>query len=162
MRTGLRIALEAAVFGALFLIGSGIVTDVIPNSYFLRMTPVTALDYVLLVLTSMLIGTYISLRKHLRRRAEGRCTIAAGAGGVAGFLGFQGSLRSSYGYPRPGLRTCVMTSERSCVNSQWGTQLEKRFVYPRPCAVRDQSSLLTEEGFAAIAIIVRRTMAAVP
>ncbi len=64
----------------------GLVTAVIPNPFFVRMTPLTWLDYFLLVSTSLLIGLYLSVLRYMKK--SGKCAITASGGGVLGFLGF--------------------------------------------------------------------------
>lgn len=75
----------------LFLLLGG-VTALLPNRFFIRMTPVIPLDYVYLTLTSLLSGTYISLHLYQKQYQNRTCTIAAYSGGAGGFLGFGCSL----------------------------------------------------------------------
>jgi hypothetical protein len=80
-----------------FLIGSlagisllllfGIPTDLIPNRLFIRMIPATALDYVFLVATSVLLGGYVGLL-YYRKSGGAREDLAAMGGGVAGIFAF--------------------------------------------------------------------------
>lgn len=71
---------------AFFLI-SGVVTKLIPNDFFLRMTPITLLDYFFLTATSTLIGVFVAL--HVFHKHESKvCTASAVGGGVGGFLAF--------------------------------------------------------------------------
>ncbi|RMF90462.1 MAG: hypothetical protein D6736_06700 [Nitrospinota bacterium] len=78
----------ALLFGTGFFLLFGVVTVLIPNRFFLRMTTTTPLDYLFLTLTSGLLGTYLSLHLFQRRQGRGACTVAAYGGGVGGFLGF--------------------------------------------------------------------------
>lgn len=88
MRPILKISGTAALFSAPILLAFGLVTAVIPNPYFTRMTPVNGLDYIFLMLTSVLLGTYLSFHRYqLNRRSMG-CDMRAYTGGLAGFLGF--------------------------------------------------------------------------
>ena len=66
----------------LFLI-VGIITAVIPNPWFTRMTPITWLEWAFLIGVSILTGAYLFLRK--RRRSKG-CDTCATAGSVLGFF----------------------------------------------------------------------------
>ena len=71
-----------------FLIVFGIVTALFPTSFFIRMTPIVWLDYVFLVLTSLLLGLYISLHKYQKKFVAKSSVVVATVGGVGGFLGF--------------------------------------------------------------------------
>ncbi|MFB6115670.1 MAG: hypothetical protein ABEK04_05310 [Candidatus Nanohalobium sp.] len=69
--------------GIFFLSLTGIVTGLIPNPFYVRMVPVTALDYLFLITTSILAGLYFG--KESCSTTGGRF---AGAGGFMGFLAF--------------------------------------------------------------------------
>ncbi len=88
MKAVRKVAGIAVLFSTVAFLGLGIVTDLIPNRFFLRMVPPNPVDYLFLTLTSVLLGTYISFHMHLKRRASTACTLTAGTGGVGGFLGF--------------------------------------------------------------------------
>ncbi len=75
-----------SAIGLFFLFG--IVTAVIPNSFFIRMTPVAWLEYVSLVMTSLLLGTYIGLSYYEKRIKAVKCDVTATFGGIFGFLTF--------------------------------------------------------------------------
>ncbi len=79
---------RAAVAGLLAAIGTalvvGIPTDVIPNDYFARMTPVRPQDYVFLVLTAALTGLVAA---SYTVPTPG-CGVATGKVTTAGLLGF--------------------------------------------------------------------------
>jgi hypothetical protein len=63
----------------------GLPTDVIPNPWFTRMTPVRPLDVVLLVLTSLLVGALLAT--YVVAPAGARAPARAGmAGGTLGWL----------------------------------------------------------------------------
>lgn len=79
----LFIFLSSASFFILF----GILTSLIPNPIFSRMTQTTFLDYFLLTATSFLLGTYLGLYRHKKSHSSSACA-ASYAGGAAGFLGF--------------------------------------------------------------------------
>ncbi|HUG14707.1 MAG TPA: hypothetical protein VMM78_06770 [Thermomicrobiales bacterium] len=75
------------LLGAGFItLAIGIPTDVIPNSYFTRMTPVRAQDYVMLAVTALLGGvlaaTYALPRLNACSIEQGKTTV----GGVLSFL----------------------------------------------------------------------------
>jgi len=78
----------ASLYSILFFVLFGTVTILIPNKFFARMTPVTALDYVFLIFTSLLLGTYVSFHQYQKKYGSKKCGIAATSGGVFGFLGF--------------------------------------------------------------------------
>lgn len=72
----------AALVTALAFAVFGTVTAVWPNPLFIRMTPTSGWDWVLLALESVLLGAYLGVRTPA-------CGVGrAGAGGVLGFLGF--------------------------------------------------------------------------
>jgi hypothetical protein len=54
--------------GALAALAFGVPTALVPTPYFIRMVPATPLDYVFLLLTAGLLGTFVAL--HLRGRAQ--------------------------------------------------------------------------------------------
>lgn len=83
-----KIAGFSTLYGSLFLILFGIVTVLIPNDFYVRMTPITFLDYVLFILTSFLLGTYTSLSLHKSVSTNLACDSGAFGGGVGGFVGF--------------------------------------------------------------------------
>ena len=69
----------------------GIVTVLIKNPFFIRMTPVYWYDYVFLVLTSILSGAYIGLwhyNKNNQKNINSKCDYAATGGSVGGFFSF--------------------------------------------------------------------------
>lgn len=66
----------------------GIITAVVPNSLFTRMTPVTLIEYTSLFLTSLLLGVYFGLSYYEKKIKSGGCDAVAAAGGIAGFLTF--------------------------------------------------------------------------
>lgn len=61
----------------------GIPTNVIPNDYFTRMIPVTKLDVFFLVITSLMLGTYIALFFYLMDKKK-KCNNATGCIGAGG------------------------------------------------------------------------------
>ena len=66
----------------------GIVTAIIPNSFFIRMTPITWLEWGSLVITSLLLGAYFGLSYYGKKKTSKRCNATATAGGIFGFLTF--------------------------------------------------------------------------
>lgn len=78
----------ASVYSIIFFVVFGVVTFLIPNKFFARMTQVTALDYIFLIFTSLLLGTYVSFHQYQKKYGSKKCSVAATSGGVFGFLGF--------------------------------------------------------------------------
>jgi hypothetical protein len=81
------------LFGVLLSIGVslllGIPTALVPTGFFVRMTPITILDYVLLALTSVLLASYVSYSFYLKNKArEEKSGYIALGGTFAGVLGF--------------------------------------------------------------------------
>lgn len=74
---------KASLVSSLFFLITGVVTGLIPNPVYVRMVPITALDYLFLVTTSVLAGYYFG--KKQCSVLEGRL---AGLGGLTGFLAF--------------------------------------------------------------------------
>ena len=69
----------------------GIVTVLIKNPFFARMTPVYWYDYTFLVLTAFLSGAYIGLwhyNKNNQKNINSKCNYAATGGAVGGFFSF--------------------------------------------------------------------------
>src|SRR3989344_6857927 len=73
--------------GLLFFFISGIVTSLLPNPLFTRMTPISTLDYIFLVSSSILLGTYVSIH-HYKKNTIKKCDTVATAGGIGSFLAF--------------------------------------------------------------------------
>lgn len=67
----------------LFFTITGVVTGIIPTSFYIRMVPITVLDYTFLFTTSILAGIYFGKEK---------CTVTdsrlSAIGGLTGFLAF--------------------------------------------------------------------------
>lgn len=86
-----RIPLPSLRIGAYwtagYLVFSGVLTVLVPNALFIRMTPIVWVDYILWPLSAILIGGFMTLR-HAMRQCGAACTTTAGAGGLAAFLGF--------------------------------------------------------------------------
>lgn len=74
--------------GIIMFLIFGIVTAIIPNSFFIRMTPVTWLEWASLVITSLLLGTYFGLSYYGKKVKSTKCNTTATAGGIFGFLTF--------------------------------------------------------------------------
>ncbi len=84
----IRIVILALVIGAIFFSVFGIITALIPTEWYRRMAPANALDYAFLIVTSALIGAYISISIVRKTRVAASCTASAYGGGAGGFLGF--------------------------------------------------------------------------
>jgi len=82
------IGIHAVLFSAGLFLLLGMVTVLIPNKFFARMIPVNSLDYIFLILTAILIGTYLSFNRYKKKHPNKKCTAAAYSGGIGGFLGF--------------------------------------------------------------------------
>ncbi len=80
--TRTQLAKGLAVSVGVFLL-FGVVSDLVPNPLYVRMVPRTPLDYLFLVLTSILAGIYVIQRSTLEECSGDRC---AYAGTVGGFL----------------------------------------------------------------------------
>ena len=65
----------------------GIFTALIPNRFFIRMIEPTILDIILLILTSMLLGSYIALSLY-KKSKENKCNYAATGGAFLGIFSF--------------------------------------------------------------------------
>lgn len=88
MKKHLSIWLSAFIYSIGFFILFGIVTELIQNKFFIRMISATALDYIFLTLTSILLGTYVSFYRYGKKHLDKACTASAYSGGFFGFLGF--------------------------------------------------------------------------
>lgn len=86
VKSSLFFGIGVSVFSFLFF---GSVTTLLQNPYFTRMTPVGVFDYVILALTSLLLGVYAGLRRYHRNAASSAaCSYAAGGGVAGGVLSF--------------------------------------------------------------------------
>ncbi len=71
----------------IFVLALGIPTAVIPNTFFVRMTPVYWFDYIFLAVDSLLLGIYFTLAIAKRKALSGKFSEGkAAGGGVLGFL----------------------------------------------------------------------------
>lgn len=80
-----------SVIALLIFLVFGIVTVLIKNKFFIRMTPVYWYDYVFLVLTALLLGAYAGLfyyNKHSSISSSNKCNYTAAGGAVGGFFSF--------------------------------------------------------------------------
>ena len=73
--------------GLLFFFVSGIVTVLLPNSFFTRMTPISTLDYVFLASSSVLLGAYVGVH-YYKKNTTKKCDTVATTGGVGSFFAF--------------------------------------------------------------------------
>lgn len=71
----------------LIFIFLGMITVLIPNNFFTRMSPVHVYDYVFLVLTSLLIGIYFGLW-YYKKKTRTQCEYAAVGGLLSGVFSF--------------------------------------------------------------------------
>src|SRR3989338_871814 len=74
--------------GLVFFLLFGGITAVISNPWFTRMTPTTLLDWFFLALSSLLIGTYISVHFYKKKTAK-TCNAMAMGGGAGSFFAFE-------------------------------------------------------------------------
>jgi len=65
----------------------GIVTVLIPNSFFVRMTPITSLDYIFLLSSSLPLGAYTGVHYYKKNNVQ-KCNVAVATGGIGSFLAF--------------------------------------------------------------------------
>ncbi len=87
MRTKIRYLMIGIFSSMIFLLLFGIVTDLIPNPWFIRMVGKTSLDYFFLITSSVLLGSYIAVHLYKKDTAE-KCKIATYSGGAGSFLAF--------------------------------------------------------------------------
>ena len=65
----------------------GIPTAIIPNYWFTRMTPVNYLDWIFLIVSSLLLGVYLALHLYKRKNVK-KCNRAVASGGIGSILAF--------------------------------------------------------------------------
>ena len=79
------------IIGLLFATGFyllfGIITALIPNTWFTRMIPANNLDNIFLITNSLLLGTYLGLY-YWKKEKKKLCNITSTSGGIAGFFAF--------------------------------------------------------------------------
>ena len=81
--------LTGALVSVIFYLVFGMVTAIIPNRFFTRMTPVGWLEYASLALTSTLLGLYLGLSYYAKAAKRDKvCNASAASGGIFGFLTF--------------------------------------------------------------------------
>jgi len=73
------------VTGVAFFAAAAVVTVLIPNHFYKRMTPIYWYDYVILAMISALLGLYMGRALFMRGR-KAKCDYAAGGGMVGGFF----------------------------------------------------------------------------
>lgn len=76
-----KFILIGAISSIIIFILFGIPTDIIPNDFFTRMIPVSNLDVFFLILTSLMLGTYIGLYFYTKKRKKGKTLAYTGAAG---------------------------------------------------------------------------------
>lgn len=79
--------LLGVISGLSFFLFFGIVTSIIPNAWFTRMILIQTLDWVFLVISSLLIGAYMTVHLYKKKNSSS-CNITATAGGVGSFFAF--------------------------------------------------------------------------
>lgn len=85
-----------SVGGVIFFVLSGIVTAVLPNQFFTRMTPKSPLDFIFLAISSILLGTYVAIycykknrsEKEKEEQAKNTCGTTIFAGSLGSFFAF--------------------------------------------------------------------------
>lgn len=90
-----KLAINSIIIGSvvafLVFLVFGIVTVLIKNPYFIRMTPVHWYDYAFLILTALLTGVYASLyyyNKSNKESVDKKCNYAASGGIIGGLFSF--------------------------------------------------------------------------
>lgn len=88
MKKSLMLSIVIGLLSSLsFFILLGLVSAIIPNSFFSRMTDISNFDWVILVLTSILAGLYLGLYYFIKNNKNLSSSCAIG-GGILGFLAF--------------------------------------------------------------------------
>ncbi|MEK6826680.1 MAG: hypothetical protein AABX90_03555 [Nanoarchaeota archaeon] len=80
----LKPVIIGSIVGLITFTVFGILTVIIPNNFFIRMTPIYWYDYIFLVLTSALIGIYVGFWYYTKKTTS-KCRYGA-VGGTAGGL----------------------------------------------------------------------------
>ncbi len=65
-----------------------LLTAMIPNPFFVRMTPPTLYEWIILIITTILVGMYIGLYYYKKEQQNTKSACAATSGGFLGFLTF--------------------------------------------------------------------------
>ncbi len=73
--------------GILFFFVSGMITSLLPNYFFTRMTPISTLDYIFLGSSSALLGAYVGVHYYKKGTVK-KCDTVATTGSVGSFLAF--------------------------------------------------------------------------
>ncbi|HLC65657.1 MAG TPA: hypothetical protein VJI46_06060 [Candidatus Nanoarchaeia archaeon] len=81
-----KFSLFAVLVSLLLFFIFGVVTSVLPNPYFRRMTPASGLDYLFLAITSILLGAFLGIS--ILKDSKKSCMASASSGGFAGILSF--------------------------------------------------------------------------
>lgn len=76
------------LFSILIFLIFGVVMALIPNNIFKRMFPPTIIDYTFLIMTSAMLGTYLSLYFYGKQKAYGKEDYAAAGGALPSILAF--------------------------------------------------------------------------
>jgi hypothetical protein len=84
----LSIGISASI---LFMVFTGITTVIIPNSRYIRMTPIALWDYIVYALTGILLGIFVGVY-YYKRRTSINCANSATIGTVFGLFTYGCSL----------------------------------------------------------------------
>jgi hypothetical protein len=84
-KTNIRSWLIGALSSVAVLLIFGIPTNIIPNRWYTRMIPADIFDYIFLVLSSLLLGTYVGLEYH-QRKSNMKCDVLTCSGGIGSFF----------------------------------------------------------------------------
>ncbi|MEK6853551.1 MAG: hypothetical protein AABX64_02600 [Nanoarchaeota archaeon] len=87
MNQKLKYVLLGLGTGLLFFVVSGIITSLLPNSFFTRMTPINTLDYIFLASSSILLGAYVGVHYYKKNTIK-KCDTIATTGGIGSFFAF--------------------------------------------------------------------------
>jgi len=87
MHSKIKYAFIGIGYSIAFFFLFGIPTAVISNPWFIRMIENNTLDYVFLILSSVLLGAYVGVHYYKKNKSHS-CGISTYAGGVGSFLAF--------------------------------------------------------------------------
>ncbi|MBW3583473.1 MAG: hypothetical protein KY455_10285 [Euryarchaeota archaeon] len=73
-------------WGTGYLLLTGLVTLLLPNTLFTRMTPISGWEYLMWPIAALMVGGFMAIREGIKTAGVG-CSTSAGAGGVASFIG---------------------------------------------------------------------------
>ncbi len=87
MKTKIKYIFLGVLTSIVIFIVFGTITAVLPTPFFTRMTPLTVLDKIFLVSSSILLGTYVGVHYYKKKIAK-TCDSIATTGGIGSFLAF--------------------------------------------------------------------------